>query len=315
MEKVMLTTLFEGNKLKLSESLQGLTFPKDTEKIQQVISVFFSDLLLEDGEFRQSLTQSEDYILQAVLAILKAEQARFACLPTQDIHHEASVKIHTIDNKNKKVSNITLNEVSPSIAAGVGALAGGALLGTWGAVCGAIACTALATYAVTHNLNHQGAQKNDSEEKLHNNTVNYVEKPLDVSDIISVIYNLCKSIDEIIVTFRAQINNVIQKYENQEKPVFEHEHSTLLECIQTLVGYARGHSEDDKFIKKLLERIEDLAESLENYNLTLVDYNGENEGWYESIPSSKATETKQVYPAIAKDGILVKKGKIFTPEN
>ena len=117
------------------------------------------------------------------------------------------------------------------------------------------------------------------------------------------------------MTFRAQINNVIQKYENQEKPTFERDHSTLLEGIQTLVGYARGHVEDDKFIKKIQERIEDLAESLENYNLTLVDYNGKNIGWFESVPSAKTTDTKQVYPAVTKDGVLIKKGKIFIPEN
>lgn len=312
MEKIMLTTLFEKNKLELSESLQGLTVPKDAEKIQQIISAYFSSLLLEDGEFRQSLTQSEDYILQAVLTILNAQQARYTCLPAPEILQKKSAKTSIAEGNSKKVSNSTLNDASPSLAAGIGALAGGALLGTWGAVCGAIACTALSTYVVKHNLN---GREIDSNEKSLEPKAECVEKPLDVSDIVSVIQNLCKSIDEILVTFRAQINNVIQKYENQEKPTFERDHSTLLEGIQTLVGYARGHVEDDKFIKKIQERIEDLAESLENYNLTLVDYNGKNIGWFESVPSAKTTDTKQVYPAVTKDGVLIKKGKIFIPEN
>lgn len=311
----MLTNLFNENKLRLSESLKGLTMPKDSEKIQHVISTFFSELLLEEGDFRQSLTQSEDYILEAVLSILKAQQAQFECLPSPEIRIENSEKSSISYDKNKKASGITIKEASPSIAAGFGALAGGVLLGTWGAVCGAIACTALTTYTVSHNLNRPTVQ----EEVLDKNTQDKIrqpeEKPLDVSNIVSVIYNLCKSIDDIIATFRAQINKVIQKYENIEKPSFEQEHATLLDSVQTLVGYARGHSDDDKFVKKIQERVEDLAESLENYNLVLVDYDENNIGWFESVPSSKTADIKQVYPAVAKEGVLVKKGKVFIPEN
>ena len=314
MKTVSLQVLFETNKQRLSDNLKGLTIPKDSETIQQNISTFFSDLLLEEGEFRQSLSQSEDYILQAVLAILNAHQARYTCLPKAELK---SFKLQNFQqgsskktgHEEKKVSTSHTNLV-PSVAAGVGALAGSTILGTWGAVCGAIACTALAVYVLQNNKSIKETTPPSNVE----NKVEYIEKSLNVDDIIIVIQNLCKSIDDIITTFRAQVNNVIQKYENIEKPSFEQEHILLLDQIQSLVGFARRNHNDEKFVKKILERIEDLAESLENYNLSMLDYDGQNDNSFEIVSSSKVTEIQQVYPAIIKNDIVVKKGKLFTPQ-
>lgn len=314
MKTASLQVLFETNKQRLSDNLEGMTIPKDSETIQQNISTFFSDLLLEEGEFRQGLTQSEDYILQAVLAILNAHQARYTCLPkaemkSSNIQNPQQISKRTGYDEEKKVSTSHTNIV-PSVAAGVGAFAGSTILGTWGAVCGAIACTAFAVYVLQNNkYTKETTPPNNVESK-----VEYIEKSLNVDDIILVIQNLCKSIDDIITTFRAQVNNVIQKYKNIETPTFEQEHILLLDQIQTLVGYARRNYDDEKFIKKILERIDDLAESLENYNLSMLDYNGQNDSYFEIVSSSKVTEIQQVYPAIIKNDIVVKKGKLFTPQ-
>lgn len=318
-ERITLETLFVNSEKKLRDSLSGLTVPKDSDKIQLIISEHFSSLLMEEGEFRQNLTQSEDYIIQAVLAILNAHQARYTCLPKTEIEYDLSKTIKSeLDDRevlqNKKSGPKTLNLASSSMAAGVGALAGGALAGTWGAVCGAIACTALTAYLMNKYSENKPAEK-EIVTKFVKTEAHFVEKPLDIDMLLGVVKNLCHSVDEIISTFRAQINNVVQKYENQEKPSLEREYGVLLEGVQTLVGYARSHSEDEKFSKKIQERIEDLAELLENYNLNVVDYSGENAALFDFVPSSNITETKQVYPAIVKEGQLVKKGKVFTPEN
>lgn len=324
MATISLETLFTDSEQQLREKLSNLTVPKDTEKIQSIISEHFSNLLIEEGDFRQNLTQSEDYILQAVMAILNAHQARYTCLPKTEIEAEPSEE--TIDAESedkpkeseaahdKKIGQKPINLASSSVAAGVGALAGGALAGTWGAVCGAIACTALTAYLVNKNTVDKPAEK-EIVTKLVKTEAHFVEKPLDIDMLLGVVKNLCHSVDEIITTFRAQINNVVQKYENQEKPSLEREYGVLLEGIQTLVGYKRAHSEDEKFIKKIQERIEDLAEVLENYNLNVVDYTGGNAVLFDFVPSANTTETKQVYPAIVKEGQLIKKGKVFIPEN
>lgn len=316
MEHTSLHALFEQNKQKLQEALMGLTIPKDAQRVQNVISEHLSSLLLEDGDFRQHLTQSEDYILQAVLAILNAQQARFACLPTinlEDSQQEPECGDNSKEKEihvNKKISKLPLNVSTKSVAAGVGAWAGGALLGTWGAVCGAIAGTALTTYLVQDSKDDKERISDSKPIKISSDE----EKPLDIDSIVIVCANLCKSVDDIIVTFRAQINNVVQKYEGQEKPSLEKEYSTLIDGIQSLVGYNRAHSNDEKFSKKIQERIEDLAESLENYNLSFVDYDGTNIVLFDIVPSSNAVEDKQVLPAIVKENAVVRKGKLFKPE-
>lgn len=323
MATVSLETLFVDSEQQLREKLSNLTVPKDTERIQSIISEHFSNLLVEEGDFRQNLTQSEDYILQAVMAILNAHQARYTCLPKTEVKTEPTEDSIGAGHKNKidengathdeKIGQKTINIASSSVAAGVGALAGGVLAGTWGAVCGAIACTALTAYLMNKNIDNKPADK-EIVTKLVKTEAHFVEKPLDIDMLIGVVKNLCHCVDEIIITFRAQINNVVQKYENQEKPSLERDYGVLLEGVQTLVGYARSHSEDEKFSKKIQERIEDLAELLENYNLNVVDYSGDNAALFDLVPSPNTTEAKQVYPAIIKEGQLVKKGKVFTPE-
>lgn len=323
MAAISLETLFVDSEQQLREGLENLTVPKDTEKIQSIISEHFSNLLMEEGEFRQNLTQSEDYILQAVLAILNAHQARYTCLPKTEIEIDPSEKSDDNEPANepnedespneKKIGQKPVKLASSSVAAGVGALAGSALAGTWGAVCGAIACTALTAYIMGKNSDNVSGDK-EIVTKYVKTEAYFVEKPLDTDMLLEVVRNLCHSVDEIIITFRAQINNVVQKYENQEKPSLEREYGVLLEGIQTLVGYERAHSKDEKFIKKIQERIEDLAELLENFNLGVVDYTSENAALFDFVPSANTTETKQVYPAIVKSGVPVKKGKVFTPE-
>ena len=130
-ERITLETLFVNSEKKLRDSLSGLTVPKDSDKIQLIISEHLSSLLLEEGEFRQNLTQSEDYILQAVIAILNAQQARFTCFPKVEIESDFSEepKVETKSEEikqdcafEKKVGQKSINLTTSSVAAGVGAL-------------------------------------------------------------------------------------------------------------------------------------------------------------------------------------------------
>ena len=69
-----LALMFEANKQALETELTGLTLPQDAKKIQEIVSTYFDSLLNQNGEYRQNLSQSEDYILQAALSLLNAQQ-------------------------------------------------------------------------------------------------------------------------------------------------------------------------------------------------------------------------------------------------
>ena len=74
MEAHTLASMFEANKQALEKELVSLTLPKDANKIQKVVSKYLNSMFENDGEYRQHLTQAEDYILQAALGLLNAQQ-------------------------------------------------------------------------------------------------------------------------------------------------------------------------------------------------------------------------------------------------
>lgn len=299
-----LTSIFESKQSVLKERLQGLKLPSDSSKIQTVINDYLNEMFDNEGDFRQSLTQSEDYILQAALSLFKAQQS---------ITKEVTPNISFQQPQNQLQPQITpglKKEQYPLALVGtaVGSGLGGALMGTWASVFGAVAGTAVVLYYAS-TLSHSSSSKMTS----------MVEKPkliqsqLNVELFLSIVKNICESVDSLIDTFRAQINRVVHKYESQEKPTLEKEYRFLLESIQSLIGYKRAHSEDEKFMRKIQERIEDMAEILGNYNLSVVDYTEENKNWFDIIESSKTTALTQILPAIIKNNNSVIKGRVFIP--
>ena len=71
-----------------------------------------------------------------------------------------------------------------------------------------------------------------------------------------------------------------------------------------------------KELKEILVEMHshDIAELLENYNISVENYSEECEHWFEKVVSPETKETRMVYPAIVKDGQAVLKGKVFVCE-
>lgn len=327
MEKKTLKQLFESQCDVLAQRLGGMKLPKDAERAQAVVSNYLNELFDGDGEFRQNLTQSEDYILQAAMSLLNAQQSMIAPLSKVEIRQEPYAAIkedpfldQPIDKANAKASPDRIaqhlkREQYPTVIGGsaIGGAAGALIMGTWGAVFGAIAGTALVLYVSSQNTSNKSSQpKLQAPPLARMNKI--VETPIDINLFLSIVSNICDSLDSLIATFRAQINRVVNKYENQAKPTIEQEYRFMLESIQTLVGYERTHADDEKYLSKLQMRVEDLAETLENYNLTIENYTEDNRTWFEATESDKVTESKMVYPAIVRDGQVVLSGKVFVPK-
>ena len=312
--KTTLVSLFNKEKETLEKQLAGFVLPKDAERIQKTITEFLNSLLENNSDFRQSLTQSEDYILQAALSLLGTQQEIARAVVTEN----AIPKSAEFDkNKFKKATghpltefaNINIKAEKALVASAGGSLIGGAILGGWGAVIGSIAGTALTIY-ITQVEN----QKKEKLQELYNKPIEF-GTPVDIQQLTKIVAQICESVDTLVETFRTQINRVIEKYERQEKPTFEKEHRLLLEELQSLIGYERTHEHnDEKSMRKLKERIEDIVETLENYNLKVIDYSNETSCFFEKISSPNTNELKMAYPAIVKNGNIVLLGKVFIPD-
>ena len=308
-EKITLAALFKSRKNELERQLEGLYLPKDAGKVQQIIAEYLNNLFDSDGEFRQSLTQSEDYMLQAVLSLLNAQQEMSGNLINQIAKIKPRVDVEKgNDNSNDGVLNIKMTSIQSLIGSAGGALVGKMILGGWGAVFGAIAGTGIAVYIASRY--NQPAENTDKVNVIYDEQLS----SSNITGLITILARVCSSVDDMIATFRAQINKVANKYELQDKPSIEKLYLPVIENIQSLIGYSRAHPDDEKFVRKIRERIEDLGEILEMYNLTIVDYSETGEALFEKIASPNTDKPKMVYPAIMKGDTIVLKGKIFVPE-
>lgn len=304
-----LTAAFDRDQTVLKDKLQGLNLPSDAARIQNIINDYLNEIFNNEGDFRQGLTQSEDYILQAALSLLNAQRSITKEITPNIVLQGTELKQQPLQKASKGLKK----EQYPTALAGttLGGGIGGALFGSWGAVFGAIAGTAVVLYyASTESEGKTSTKMIPTKE----DKPSIVQSPLDVDLFMSIIKNICESVDSLIDTFRAQINKVVHKYENQEKPSLEREYRFLLEGIQSLIGYKRSHNEDENFSKKIQERIENMSDLLENYSLIVEDYSEAHKSWFDEIPSPKTGKLTQVLPAIIKNGNVVLKGRLFIPE-
>lgn len=315
--KQTLASLFGANKQALAKELTGLMLPKDVNKIQSAVTNYFDSLFNQGGEYRQNLSVSEDYILQAALSLLKAQQEMGRKLTEKEIEIKTSF---AEEKKNQIESNPIemflsqkLDGTKTLIGAGGGAVLGKMALGSgWGAVFGAIAGTAIVLYLATKSGKKNAGENAKAITTKPKVEATIVNTEIDVTTFLNIIQQTCDSIDSLISTFRNQIQKVVNKYESQEKPTLEKEYGLLLESIQSLLGAACKDLPDEKRLAKIDGHIEALAESLENYGLEVIQFSEDNIALFEQMESLKMLDAPvMVCPAICKNGVLVKKGKVF----
>ena len=244
---ISLKVLFELNKGELEQKLAGLKLPKDADKVQQLISDYLSRLFESDGEFRQNLTQSEDYILQATLRILTAQE-NFTNSLIANNHQEPSYYPQNNDNKQSFYTTL--------IGTGVGAVAGG-FIGAWAAVIGALAGNAVVAYMMTRK--EKPVQKTEI-------VSSQIDSTIDTAAFLNIILNVCESIDGVVETYRTQVCRIVKEYENREKPTLQSNYSSLLEQI---VNVNKVASSLDNVPDKLQQAIILMVECLENYGLRI----------------------------------------------
>lgn len=244
---ITLKSVFASSKDNLTAKLSGLSLPKDSSKVQTVVSEFLGDLFENDGSFRQSLTESEDFILQASLRLLQAQQQ--ISLELTKALSKPVVSAHS-NSKKKESSSLSL-----AVGAGVGAFTG-SFIGTWAAVAGAIAGTALAIYCSTYSKPVEATKDKDVEKTF-----------LDTEVFCDIIENICKCVDGVIETYRVQVKRIENIYEQKESPSILSQCESLLSQVANVSKAVESNKENVP--TKVINAVEMLVESLENYNLTI----------------------------------------------
>ena len=246
-----LKSIFANGKEELAQQLKNFRLPKDAEKIQNIVDSYLKNLFENDGQFRQNLTESEDYILLSALQILKSQQeitSEISKSITESVSDNSSNK----SNKNKK--DIIINPYITMAGSGVGAIVGG-LAGTWGAALGSIAGTAIAIYLSTR---YPSGSANQSSHGSNDEMIN-------VEVYIDIVEKICESLDNVIETYRVQVKKVKNSYERREKPSLLNEYSALTSQVANVCKVTLFLS--DTVPNKLVQAVEMMKDSLENYDL------------------------------------------------
>lgn len=260
MAKKTLKQLFESQQELLAQRLDGLSLPKDANKVQEITAAYMTELFDRNGEFRQSLTQSEDYILQAALSLLNAQQSMIV-----EFSNANSLTKHNSQDQVLEQSEQGHSRYHPIITVGgsaVGGTAGALIFGTWGAVFGAIAGTAIAMYSSTRL---QAKALRGTATRNHPNVVQIKGTPIVPNAFLGIVGSICDSVDNLITTYQVQIRRLKNSYESQEKPSLLKDYSSLISQIENVCRAAESTS--DNAHAKLLKAINMMAEVLENYDL------------------------------------------------
>ncbi len=256
---VTLKTIFASSKDKLSAKLSGLSLPKDSQQVQEIVTDFLNDMFENEGQFRQNLTESEDYLLQASLRLLQTHQ-------NIALEFAKASKNALSPNGTRKSVPSSQDGKAPSIymsaaGAGVGALAGG-IIGTWGAIAGAIAGTALVIYCSTRTTCKQPSSDNGEMATIPSPSIN-------VSTFCGIVESICDSIDGVIDTYRVQVKRIVNSYEQREVPSLQNTYSLLTEQIANVIKATKD--DNVEIPSKLKNAISILEETLENYDLKYVN--------------------------------------------
>lgn len=255
MDKKTFRSAFEAIKPELSIKLRAFAIPKDSEAIQLTVIEYLNRLFDGNGEFRQNLTQSEDYICQATLGLLQSQQEMLIKLASGKESKESKQT-----EQAQEQSSVVCKERYPWIIGGT--LVGGAagiLAGSIGTLAGALAGTAITLYCVADNSRHKTTcEKKETKELPH-------IQPFDIEEFLSIIERLCDSIDNVVNTFRTQIQRVKMSYENVDPPTFIGSYPALASNLEQLFETTDINPSNADSIITLVNLVK---RSLKNYGIT-----------------------------------------------
>lgn len=258
-----LRALFEQNKETLASQLESLSLPRDAQRVQDIVAQHLNNLLDSAGEYRQALTQSEEFILISALNLLQAQQAMIGTVCAQSA---AQQKIPREDPANTQKGSIS-KEQSPFIIGGtvIGGAVGALMLNTWGALIGAIAGTALVLYYASN----QEPKKHTQANVAIKTSTQATNPPIKVAEFLTIVGNICENVDGIIDTYRVQVKRIQNAYEQREKPTLQSDYGMLLDQIANVCRICESNK--NSIPANIQNAVGMLAESLENYGLNYVN--------------------------------------------
>lgn len=259
-----LASMFESNKQALEEDLIELVLPKDAEVIQKKVCKFLNSMFDNDGEFKQHLTQAENYIINDVVDLLNVQQDIIKEFVNKNHPTHTTVNVDVKEDKTKKNLYALLGAgAGGSLGVVTGNYIGGSVgtfIGTWGTVFGAIAGTAIVIYCSASSSKNKKSIVIEKE---------IFQIPIDANAFLDIVKKICDRVDKLIGTFRNQIERVENAYKNEEKRSLIKDYPSLSERLEELFQLA--NFEEKYKNEELLSQIDLIKRALKNYGVIYED--------------------------------------------
>lgn len=259
-----LASMFEANKQALENKLISLSLPKDANQIQKVVTEYLNSLFENDGEYRQHLTQAENYIINDVVDLLNVQHEIINELVCKNHPTHTSVDFK---KKNKKSNKGLYTLLGSGVGGSLGVVTGncvggsvGTIIGTWGAVFGAIAGAAIVIYCSTLTPSNNGKTVTVKRE--------IPQTSIKTKVFLDIIKKICERVDRLIGTFRNQIKRVENAYKKEEKPSLMRDYPSLTDRLEELFQLAQSEENNNE---ELLSQIDLVQRSLKNYGVIYED--------------------------------------------
>lgn len=259
-----LASMFEANKQALENKLISLSLPKDANQIQKVVTEYLDSLFENDGEYRQHLTQAENYIINDVVDLLNVQHEIINELVCKNHPTHTSVDFK---KKNKKSNKGLYTLLGSGVGGSLGVVTGncvggsvGTIIGTWGAVFGAIAGAAIVIYCSTLTPSNNGKTVTVKRE--------IPQTSIKTEVFLDIIKKICERVDRLIGTFRNQIKRVENAYKKEEKPSLMRDYPSLTDRLEELFQLAQSEENNNE---ELLSQIDLVQRSLKNYGVIYED--------------------------------------------
>lgn len=292
--ELTLVELFEKKEEQFRYELAEVKLPRDQKKFQDFIMNFFVDKV-SLNDYKRELTMAESSMLNSAIGLVSHPMSVFGeCyIPCTNIAKNVN-RIDEHDSKDKiqhVLERIELPVIGWSVAGGI---IGGIALNTWGGVLGAIAGSVFGMYMST--------DKKQPEETY--------DTSLNVDKYITMLKNVCISIDGFIANYRASIKQIKDSYEKREPVTLATAYRPLLDRFASMFASLKELSVPSD----VQHEINKLYRTLKNHHYEIVDYSDSTSNYYVETESEHITDCTLIKAAILENGNLLIKGECLIPK-
>lgn len=302
-KRISLLELFELISEDLRQELGKITLPHDACKLESILNDIFTRRI-DISKYYSEISPTSLGVLQHCFRIIAIQNRMFSCFNFPDENLSTSCSVETLERENNsKWKSLILDnkEVAATFLGGI--IGGGWIISSWGSIIVATIACAIAKYYNTNPRSNQAQTPHAKSTNLHIS--------LNVDLLIDIARDLCQQIDDMMQYVQDSIDALRKKEEPVPIMSLDNDFSELLDSIKNLfLSYSRDESTD-----KLKMMVQDVFDTLENYDYQILDYSDEYSCFFNVVESPHISKAQTSKPAILKGGELLEKGRYLVPSD